>query len=163
VFLLPDKQKEDFKMILDKKSFQISGLTFYGLGFQTLSKGRDCLESLYAVFYYAHHGGSVEDINETLIAKGLRPMTQMELFDFFAIHQLSLSNLDHPFFVTTAPEDIFPDKDNEHKLLLPGIWKEGTALKHGNVCVEKFAEGKAYLSDHTWYVIAIDESKSKRK
>jgi hypothetical protein len=150
-------------MLLHTKSFQVSGLTFYGLGFQTLSKGRDCLESLYAVFYYAHHGGSIEDINETLIAKGLRPMTQIELSDFFATHQLSLSNLDHPFFVTTAPEDILPSTDNEYKLLAPGIWKEGDVLKHGNVYLKKLTEGKAYLSDHKWYVIAIDESKSKGK
>ena len=116
---------------MDAKSLQIMGLTFYGMGFPSQGKEGEQPRTLYAVFYYLHHGGFVEDVNSTLAAKGLRPMSRKEMAEFFAAHQLSLSGLDHPFFVATAPEDMLPDSGNGKQTLLPGIWKHEGILKHG--------------------------------
>jgi len=141
------------------KTFYPTTITLSGMGFASKELKKNDPKYLFAIFYYVHHCHFINEINEKLKKKGLRPMTDEELQYFFTFNRLSLSQLNHPYFITTSPEDIKPHDTNKNLFLIPCIGKDHDELKFGKTIINK-VDDQGYIPDHYWTVLAIDEKKS---
>jgi hypothetical protein len=136
---------------MNKKDFYPINFSFFGLGFLVPQESGE-IGQLYASFFYAHHGGFIEEINADIIKRGLRPMTRKELGYFFGSQKLSLEQLDYVNILATAPEDIKRDCQEKDRSLMPGIWKEDGNLKRGDVIVSRLTNDMEHINDHFWTI-----------